>query len=65
MSKELGALKPKEVIKALEKAGFIVKRITGSHYILVNEKIQKAIPVHITLAISKQGLCMVSSSVPD
>ncbi len=32
----LPALKPREVIRALERAGFVVVRIKGSHHILVH-----------------------------
>ncbi len=34
MSRKLPALKPKEVIRALQRAGFFVHHTTGSHYIL-------------------------------
>ncbi|RJQ32085.1 MAG: type II toxin-antitoxin system HicA family toxin [Actinobacteria bacterium] len=39
------SLRPKQVIKVLEKSGFYVKRQTGSHVIMVNEELKKAIPV--------------------
>ena len=45
MKGKLPALKPKEVIRILEKAGYYVKRQTGSHVIMVNEKRKKVIPV--------------------
>lgn len=34
MSRRLPALKPKDVLRALERAGFVVHHVTGSHYIL-------------------------------
>ena len=34
MSRGLPALKPKNVLRALEHAGFVVHHVTGSHYIL-------------------------------
>ena len=34
MGQRLPAVKPKEVIRALERAGFFVHHATGSHYIL-------------------------------
>jgi predicted RNA binding protein YcfA (HicA-like mRNA interferase family) len=36
MSRQLPALKPREVIRALERAGFVVRRIRGSHYQLTH-----------------------------
>jgi predicted RNA binding protein YcfA (HicA-like mRNA interferase family) len=46
MSKGLPALKPKIVIKALERDGFQVRRITGSHYILKKGGQIVAVPYH-------------------
>lgn len=34
MKKPLPAIRPKEVIRALERAGFFIRRVSGSHYIL-------------------------------
>jgi len=34
MSRRLPSLRPKEVIRALERAGFVVHHTSGSHYIL-------------------------------
>lgn len=41
-------MKPKELVKALEKNGWYIKRIHGSHYILENTttKITEVIPMH-------------------
>lgn len=42
-------LKPKKVIKALEKAGFVVDHITGSHYILLKDALRTSVPYHKTV----------------
>jgi len=44
----LPSLKPKEIAKLLEKAGFILKRTTGSHYIYYKKGIRRpvSIPYH-------------------
>ena len=34
MKQNLPAIRPKQLIRTLERAGFIVGRVTGSHYIL-------------------------------
>ncbi|MGZ8846012.1 MAG: type II toxin-antitoxin system HicA family toxin [Pyrinomonadaceae bacterium] len=34
MKQSLPAIRPKRLIGALERAGFVVNRVTGSHYIL-------------------------------
>ncbi|MBN1160646.1 MAG: type II toxin-antitoxin system HicA family toxin [Dehalococcoidales bacterium] len=48
MRKELPSLKPKELVGVLERAGFILKRKTGSHAILYKPGILRpiSIPVH-------------------
>ena len=48
MSAKLPVLKPGEVISALEKVGFSVKRQTGSHTVLFKPGIPRPItvPVH-------------------
>jgi predicted RNA binding protein YcfA (HicA-like mRNA interferase family) len=48
MPPELPALKPREVVAALEKAGFFLKRQTGSHVILYKSSISRpiSVPVH-------------------
>jgi len=43
---KLPALKPKEVIRVLEKAGFSFARQKGSHRIYVKENIGVTIPFH-------------------
>ena len=46
--KRLPASKPKEVIKALQRAGFILKRQTGSHAILFKTGLSHpvTVPMH-------------------
>ncbi len=34
MSQRLPALRPRQVLRALQRAGFFIHHITGSHYIL-------------------------------
>ena len=46
MSGKLPALKPRQVIKALERRGFYVKRTSGNHYILKKEKLRVVVPYH-------------------
>lgn len=48
MSKELPAPKPVQVISALERAGFLLKRQTGSHAILYKAEIHHpvTVPIH-------------------
>jgi predicted RNA binding protein YcfA (HicA-like mRNA interferase family) len=43
---KLPALKPKMVIKALERGGFIIHHTTGSHYILKKENLRVTVPYH-------------------
>ena len=52
MTGKLPSVSGKEAVKALSKFGFLVKRITGSHYIMFNPVTQKTVPVpyHKTLA---------------
>jgi predicted RNA binding protein YcfA (HicA-like mRNA interferase family) len=38
MSTRLPALKAKDILRALERAGFVVHHVTGSHYILKHPK---------------------------
>jgi len=48
MKQELPSLKPREVIAALEQAGFSIRRQTGSHAILFKPGIPRpiSIPIH-------------------
>ncbi len=45
MSKEIPVLKPAELIKALEKAGFYIVRQSGSHVIMHKEGLLRPIPI--------------------
>ena len=49
MSKLPRDLKPKKVIKALEKAGFVIDHVTGSHYILVKGNLITSVPYRKTI----------------
>jgi len=44
----LPSLKPRQVVAALERAGFVVIRIVGSHYQLFNERTRRhtTVPYH-------------------
>lgn len=46
MSQKLPALKPKLVIKALERNGFYVHHVSGSHYILKKDALRVTVPYH-------------------
>lgn len=48
MGQELPALKPREVVRALERAGFVVKRQRGSHIIMYGAGLRCpiSIPLH-------------------
>ncbi len=48
MRRELPVLKPRQVVTALEKAGFQVRRQTGSHVIMYKSDIRHpiSIPLH-------------------
>lgn len=45
MSDKLPVIKPRQLILALEKAGWQLDRTRGSHHIMVNPLIRKAVPV--------------------
>ncbi len=46
MSKLPRDLKPKKVIKALEKADFIIDHVSGGHYILIKGSLRVTVPHH-------------------
>lgn len=48
MSQRLPVLKPKEVVRVLEKLGYHQHRQTGSHLIMIkdNSSIQPIVPIH-------------------
>jgi predicted RNA binding protein YcfA (HicA-like mRNA interferase family) len=43
---KLPVVKPKRVIRALERYGFAVHHTSGSHYILKKEKLRVTVPFH-------------------
>ena len=59
--KAIPSLKPREVIKALEKLGFIKERQKGSHLILINPATMKitVIPIHKGKDIKKKLLLKI------
>ena len=48
MSRKLPALKAKDVLRALQRAGFTVHHTTGSHYILrhAEKSLRVTLPLH-------------------
>ena len=46
MAGKLPALKPKRIIRALERNGFYIHHTTGSHYILKKDKLRVTIAYH-------------------
>lgn len=61
MSPKLPAVSGKEVIAALEKEGWYVKRVRGSHHVLRHPSIPNAIPVpvHGNRAIKRGTLASI------
>ena len=45
MSERLAAVKPKELIRALERKGWRLDRISGSHHIIVHIELGRAVTV--------------------
>lgn len=43
---KLPVAKPREIIKKLQKAGFVVDRIRGTHYVLKKKKLRVTIPYY-------------------
>lgn len=52
----MASFKAREVVKILQKLGYIQKRQTGSHLIMYNPKLKKIIPVPIHVKELKKGL---------
>jgi len=46
MAGKLPTLKPKRVIRALQRYGFAVHHTSGSHYIIKKEKLRVTVPYH-------------------
>jgi predicted RNA binding protein YcfA (HicA-like mRNA interferase family) len=53
MSQHLPSVKPREVLRALERAGFFIHHSTGSHHIL---KHPDKTDLRVTLAMHKKDL---------
>jgi predicted RNA binding protein YcfA (HicA-like mRNA interferase family) len=60
-------LPAKKIIAALEKAGFRVDRISGSHYVLVKDNLRTVVPYHKNVRIGtlKAILYQVGMSVEE
>lgn len=52
----MSSFKAREIVKILQKLGYIQKRQTGSHLIMYNPKLKKIIPVPIHAKELKKGL---------
>ena len=46
MTLKLLSVKPKLVIRALKRSGFVIHHTTGSHYILKNDMRRVSVPYH-------------------
>ncbi len=58
----LPALKPKDVLAALQRAGFAVARVRGSHYQLLNPSTKRRVTVpHHTHDLSKATLASIQN----
>ena len=55
MSDKLPSLRPAQLVRVLEKAGWRRKRQTGSHIIMVNEELKKAVPIPMHTKDLKTG----------
>jgi len=60
-------LPAKKIIAALERAGFMVDRVTGSHYILVKGKLRTVVPYHKSVKVGtlKAILNQIQMSLED
>ncbi|MBI2621178.1 MAG: type II toxin-antitoxin system HicA family toxin [Candidatus Levybacteria bacterium] len=52
----MASFKAREIVKILQKLGYIKKRQTGSHLIMYNPKSKKIIPVPMHTKELKKGL---------
>lgn len=52
----MASFKAREIVKILQKLGYIQKRQTGSHLIMYNPKSKRIIPVPIHTKELKKGL---------
>ncbi len=60
-------LPAKKIIAALEKAGFRIDRVSGSHYVLVKENLRTVVPYHKSVRIGtlKAILNQIEMSVEE
>ncbi len=60
-------LPAKKIIAALERSGFVVDRVTGSHYILIKEKLRTVVPYHKSVKVGtlKAILNQIEMSLED
>ncbi len=60
-------LPAKKIIAALERAGFTVDRVTGSHYILIKDKLRTVVPYHKNVKVGtlKAILNQIEMSLED
>lgn len=60
-------LPAKKIIAALEKAGFRIDRVSGSHYVLVKEDLRTVVPYHQAVRIGtlKAILNQIEMSVEE
>jgi predicted RNA binding protein YcfA (HicA-like mRNA interferase family) len=60
-------LPAKKIIAALEKAGFTIDRVSGSHYVLVKDRLRTVVPYHRAVRIGtlKAILNQIGMSVEE
>ena len=60
-------LPAKKIIAALERTGFTVDRVTGSHYILIKDKRRAVVPYHKSVKVGtlKAILNQIEMSLED
>jgi predicted RNA binding protein YcfA (HicA-like mRNA interferase family) len=46
MARKLPSVKPKILMRALKRDGFVVHHVTGSHYVLKRDKFRVTVPYH-------------------
>lgn len=60
-------LPAKKIIAVLERAGFAVDRVSGSHYVLIKDKLRAVVPYHKSVKIGtlKSILNQIEMSVEE
>ena len=58
---KLPTLSPQKVIAILEKKGFVLRRVTGSHYIFANPETKKrvTVPYHSSQEVARGTLIQI------